>query len=381
MNPLLILTPGSYPIPSPRASSVELALFSWASLLHPTIPLTIVGKEPADEAIMNGKGVGPSFHYIRCGDKREYLMKSIEVIRREKPKIIQVENRPHFLPALKKNFPEIPLLLSLHSFTFLRSDSISPSLRSQSLKLADAILVNSHALKRLLVRQHAEIGEKIEVIPLGVDADRFHPLPENERQRRRRKFLHGSEWNRPILLYVGRLIPQKGVHLLLQAVKRLQMEKLAFLLLIAGGNKYGINRETPYVSHLKREAVSLKDSVRFLPYIPHDEIHQLYPAADLFLMPSIGFEAFGLVNLEAMSSCLPVVASRNGGIREIIRHEKEGLLVPIGEPEPIVQAVKTLLLNPPLAKEMGNRGRKRVKAHFTWHHVAHRMRRVYGRFL
>lgn len=375
---LVILTPGSYPYPSSRSSSVELALMAWTPYLQGTLTYRILGRPPGGSR-ESRRAHSSTLYPVMASPGLPYVERSIAIMEELNPSIIQVENRPVYIPLLRRAFPSKRLLLNLHSVTFLSRGAISRNRLIQAFQQADAILVNSLALKGVIRRILPGIEEKVMVVPLGVDERRFHPVTEEEKRRLKIKYLGRAD--RPVLLYVGRLIPQKGIHLLLEAAGTLHRKGYPFLLLIAGGSKYGSNRETPYVKKLKKMAESLRHSVRFLPYIDHEKIHPLYAAADLFLAPSIGFEAFGLVLLEAMASGIPVIASANGGMKEILRHGENGLLFPTGDAGELGKGVERLLLKSDERKRMGEMGRREVEARFTWREVAGRMEEVYQRFL
>ena len=97
------------------------------------------------------------------------------------------------------------------------------------------------------------------------------------------------------------------------------------LLIIAGSAFYGSERRTSYVDKLYTLAKDFPEHVRFMSFIPHEEIHIWFKAAEIVLVPSIGHEAFGLVNVEAMACGVPVIATNIGGMPEVIEHGKNGV--------------------------------------------------------
>lgn len=153
------------------------------------------------------------------------------------------------------------------------------------------------------------------------------------------------------ILYVGRLVPEKGVQFLLKAVKLLSAE-LPCMLWIAG--------EGPYAGELRRLCVSLglEDSVSWLGWLPWGEkVFARMREADVFVLPSQpGIEGLPLVLAEAMSQSLPVVASATGGILELVKHEETGLLFPPGDHVALAHCLKRIALDTDLRLRLVEQG-------------------------
>jgi spore coat protein SA len=129
---------------------------------------------------------------------------------------------------------------------------------------------------------------------------------------------------------------------------------------------------------LYRLAKDFPNHVRFLSFIPHAEIHAWFEAADIVLVPSIGNEAFGLVNVEAMACGVPVIATNIGGMPEVIEHEKTGYLINTQNIEAeLSHYVIDLLNNPERIKKFGLNCLDRVNENFTWEKSASRLLRLY----
>jgi len=111
--------------------------------------------------------------------------------------------------------------------------------------------------------------------------------------------------------------------------------------------------------------------------VKHEVVTQLYSHAAVFCCPSV-YEPFGIINLEAMACETPVVASAVGGILEVVVDGETGILVPPANPDALAAALRRVLEDPALARRMGQAGRQRVEAQFSWASVAERTERVYG---
>jgi spore coat protein SA len=317
--------------------------------------------------------------YVRC-PRQAYIRQIYARMKRLKPALIQVENRPRYAHYLKRRLGrQYPVILSLHSLTFLTRPHISSRRLLQCLRSVDIILVNSRYLKEEIIKLDSGLRDKIAVNHLGVDPELFPSRWSEEHQLTREEQLKALGWSgSKVILFVGRLIPIKGVHHLLKAMPRVLEQEPDAKLLIVGGAFYGSNRITPYVAQLQRLARPLGDAVRFIPYVPHERVAEWFRLADTVVVPSSEREAFGLVNVEAMASGVPVVASQAGGMSEVIEHNQTGLLVPLTAIEQeLPNSILTLLQNKEYAQLLGEQGRQRVLERFTWHHTAERLAELY----
>ena len=135
--------------------------------------------------------------------------------------------------------------------------------------------------------------------------------------------------------------------------------------------------DTPEIEERLKRALPTHPNVVWIgEMIPTKEVVQLYSHAAVFVCPSV-YEPFGLINLEAMACETAVVASAVGGILEVVEDGTTGLLVEPGHPEALAAAIRGLLDDPGRRRAMGQAGRRRVEAHFSWASVAARTREVY----
>jgi starch synthase len=179
------------------------------------------------------------------------------------------------------------------------------------------------------------------------------------------------------VLFVGRITRQKGIVHLVAAAH--DFDPKAQLVLAAGApDEPEIEREvTEGVERLSAE----RDGVIWIQkMLTKPEVIQLMTHADVFVVPSV-YEPMGIVNLEAMACETAVVASRVGGIPEVVAEGETGLLVPPADPPALAAAVNELLADPERARRMGLAGRERVLKHFTWRAVAERTLALYERLV
>ncbi len=369
------ITPGAFPIPSSMGGSVERVVEKVVPRLLPYADATIYGRAGKKLSVSGNLNGVPVVRFPGA-DKSRYFRQVCARLKKSRPDIIQVENRPLWIPRLKRAFPHSRIWINLHSTTFISSRYMNKLQRQRCLQAADYIQVNSEFLHSYITEHVPQVAGKIRVNHLGVDAQRFpgRYSPEGRSMREGGRALRG--WgDRPIVLYVGRLIPQKGVHHFLATLPELVSRVPDVLVVIVGSALYGSHRQTGYVKRLYKQAHRWKKHVHFEPYVPHNEIPKWFAMADIAVVPSIGREAFGLVNLEAMAAELPVIATRAGGIKEVVVDGLTGYLVSTAYPAivpELASQINYLLGNEAVRKEMGSRGRERVLNHFLWQHTADR---------
>lgn len=372
-----IVTPGSLPLVSYRSGSVETTATRLANALAPKTGVRVVGVAPLKE----GKKTDPVFIPVNESDRASYLRQTAAQMRRFPSDVIQIENRPTFVPVVRKAHPEGRIVLSLHSVTYISPEILPRHALEQIVAACDAVVTNSDFLKGEVQQRVPRHAHKIHRIHLGVDVETFRPVDKNGATRKRLREQWGLS-DQPTVLFVGRLIPQKGVHILLAALEHVRKEVPDVALVVVGSPYYGRNVDTAYVRQIKRHASQLGGAVRFVPFVSPQSVQDCYSVGDVFVTPSVGKEAFGLVNVEAMASSLPVVAHDVGGIKEIVEHGKTGYLVPPNSSvQSLAEKIIELLTDAEKRRSFGKAGRRRVEAHFTWERTAESYATLYNRLL
>ncbi|MEH7082979.1 glycosyltransferase family 4 protein [Neobacillus drentensis] len=374
-----IITPGTFPIPSPRSSSVETVVDMLTKALQTDVEFTIFGKKTRELPSSEKRG-NITYHRYVYREWTRYLTKISSALSKLKPDIIQIENRPNFIPLIRKIFPRTQILLSLHSTKFISTSHIAKEELISCLQQVDKIIVNSHFLKNHLIHQTGCESAKIFINHLGVDTNQFQSKWSTNQMSESKKVAQQLNLEgRKILLFVGRLRKIKGVEKILRAMPAIIQAVPDTLLVIAGSAFYGSDRKTNYVERMYRLAKEFPNHVRFLSYIPHDEIHVWFKAADIVLVPSIGHEAFGLVNVEAMACGVPVIATNIGGMPEVIDHGNTGYLINTENLEAeLAKYVIHLLNNPNILKQLGINSVNRVYENFTWEKSTSRLYQLYN---
>ncbi|HEX2902588.1 MAG TPA: glycosyltransferase [Jatrophihabitans sp.] len=226
-------------------------------------------------------------------------------------------------------------------------------------RTADRIIATCADEVRELRLMGADPGQ-VDVIPCGVDAERFRPEPGSEIGQR--------------LLSIGRLVPRKGVADTIQALAWLPTAQLV----IAGGPvRTGLAGDPEYRRlQALADELGVADRVEFVGQVPHEQLPALIRSAAVVVCAP-WYEPFGIVPVEAMACGVPVVASAVGGMLDTVVDGRTGLLVPPQQPQRLAAALGELLADRELRRRYGRAARRRALHNYTWPAVAEATERSY----
>jgi glycogen synthase len=247
---------------------------------------------------------------------------------------------------------------------------LSTWLERTGLRDCDHVIAVSEAIKKDLINIYGINDSRIAVIPNGIDVEKYTPTHKPA-------VIEKYGIKRPYVLFVGRLSRQKGIFDLLRAARYLRKDAQIVLLTGKADTSELVNELNNAIKSLRHAG---KNILWVNRVVPEDELISLYSYARVFVCPSV-YEPFGIINLEAMACGVPVVASRVGGIPEVVMDEVTGTLVPPGEPKQLADAVNVLLDDEELARAMGKAGRERVERAFSWEAIAEKTLEVYESIL
>jgi glycosyltransferase involved in cell wall biosynthesis len=301
---------------------------------------------------------------------------------------------PHATSALFLNVTHrcLPTPLVCHSHGTSKSHDVPISLGNGQLKVngsgrgmafhilrermlwtsADRLLVVSKAVMQDVTQFYGVNQQRVRVVYNGVDANLFSPgeggpLPPQM----------ATVEGKRIILFVGHFGLRKGIFFVIRAMKRLRAEFPDAHLLCVGGTPAWLGQNEyrrVLIDEIERNGVD--DCVTLLDAVKNNELVEFYRHSDVFVLPTY-YEAFPKVVVEAMACGKPVVATRTGGIPELVKEGETGYLVPFGSPEAISERLLLLLGDRDMRASMGRRGRESVEKHFTWHAVAERTKSAY----
>ncbi|MGX1365797.1 starch synthase [Streptomyces canus] len=274
----------------------------------------------------------------------------------------------------------IPHVMTAHSLEPLRpwkaeqlggGYALSSWAERTAIESADAVIAVSGAMREDILGCYPALDPaKVHIVHNGIDTALYRPDHGTEVLDR-----IGLDRDRPFVLFVGRITRQKGVPHLLRAVR--DIDPAAQVVLCAGApDTPEIDRE---FRELFEELSRIREGVHWIPQmLPRPEVIQLLTHAAVFVCPSV-YEPLGIVNLEAMACGTPVVASRVGGIPEVVDDGRTGLLVTVddGFETALAGALDSVIGDPATARRMGEAGRRRAVEEFGWDAVARRTVRLY----
>ena len=262
-----------------------------------------------------------------------------------------------------KNAYDIPIVATIHATEAGRNSGIHDETQryindTEWLLTYEAteVIVNSNYMKNEIQRLFGLPFDKINVIPNGINLSNFTGI---ERDFRRQYAMD----NEKIILYVGRLVYEKGVQHLIAAMPKILSNYHDAKLIIAG--RGGMMDE------LRAEAsnLGLNDKIYFTGYLNSKQVQKMYKCADVAVFPST-YEPFGIVALEAMLAGVPTVVSDVGGLDEIVTHGVDGMKSYAGNANSIADSVTALLYDHQLATNVSKKAKQKVKDQFNWEKIA-----------
>ena len=264
-----------------------------------------------------------------------------------------------------KNAYDIPIVATIHATEAGRNSGIHDETQryindTEWLLTYEAteVIVNSNYMKNEIQRLFGLPFDKINVIPNGINLSNFTGI-ERDYDFRRQYAMD----NEKIILYVGRLVYEKGVQHLIAAMPQILSNYNDAKLIIAG--RGGMMDE------LRAEAsnLGLNDKIYFTGYLNSKQVQKMYKCADVAVFPST-YEPFGIVALEAMLAGVPTVVSDVGGLDEIVTHGVDGMKSYAGNANSIADSVTALLYDHQLATNVSKKAKQKVKDQFNWEKIA-----------
>ena len=382
MPTVALIGPELYPIPPIRGGGAELFIDQVAARLT-RWRAVVIGVSDPDLPRRETRG-GVDYYRIPLEGWRKrlycryrqvfplYDRAVARIIHQVQPDLIHVHNRPLLALSLQRRLtPCIPVILHMHN--------LYESLGKRERPRPDALIpVAGFAAcsQFVLAREEERLGRDAglhEVIYNGVDTGAFSAIWDQGPQRRqvREEYGLGDE---PTVLFAGKLRESKGVHILLRAMTRVWEAVPRAALVLVGGAEFGRGRtmrETPFLGQLRRDLARASGRVVLTGFIPPSAMPRAYLLGDVFVGPSQIEEGLGLVFLEAAAAGLPIIATRQGGIPEVVRNGFNGLLLrrkdDSGE---LAEKITRLLNDAPLRQRLGQQGREWVSANFSWEKTA-----------
>jgi glycosyltransferase involved in cell wall biosynthesis len=316
-----------------------------------------------------------------------YLLYAIRIARamsQYRCDVIHIHNFSQFIPIARAFNPNAKIVLHMSATWLAEFDR---GLIDSRLKKVDAIVGCSEYISQGIRRRFPHHAQQCVTVFNGVDTDSFMPFDS-----------HDGEFVPGRIIFIGRISPEKGLHVLLDAFKLVAARRPQASLQIVGAPHVapsdfvgGVGGDPAvknlarfyvgpgYIEQLRKQISGpLEDRVVFSSEVPHDRVKSVLHSAAMLVQPSL-VETFGMPVAEAMACGLPVVASRIGGLPEIVVNGQTGLLVQPDNTLQLAEAILQLIEDSELSRTMGKAGRIRAEQLFSWSRVAASFDSLYSR--
>jgi len=393
MRTVALVGPELYPVPPIRGGAAELFIDQVARRLTDWRPVVI---SPGDPQLPRREVRGPVQYWrIPLAGWRGWLYRRYRqhfplydrqvaaIIQQTQASLVHVHNRPLLALYLKRHLPpEFPIILHMHNLY----NSLGKRERPRPgtlIPVAGFVACSRFVLDR--EKDRLGLGAALHrVVYNGVDSQAFLSLWEHGDERRsvREQYRITDE---PVVLFAGKLRESKGVHILVAAMERVWQEAPRAVLALVGGTEYGrgrTGRRTPFFQQLRWQLDKAGGRVVLTGFVEPERMPLTYLLGDIFVGPSQIEEGLGLVFLEAAAAGLPVIATRQGGIPEVVREGGNGLLLQKkDDAQELAGKIVFLLNNEDQRKKLGQQGRQEALTNFSWEKIAQTLGTVYDEIL
>ncbi|MCZ6675082.1 MAG: glycosyltransferase family 4 protein [Verrucomicrobia bacterium] len=329
----------------------------------------------------------------------EYGIKVARDIRKEECDVVHIHNFTQYIPVIRAFNPKCRFVIHMHCEWLSQLDR---AMMWRRVKKVDLILSCSEHVTDRIRQRFPVLADKCHTLFNGVDLEQFNSTSRLERE---------THPTKKSLLFVGRISPEKGLHVLIKAfeevVKRFPDAHLNligpkvnapfdFIVPISDDKitsdlaKYYTKKaavevvrfEDEYYQILQRVIPdSLTGKIIFHGSISHDELLPYYRTADIFILPSVWEEPYGIPVVEAMMARVPIVSTKSGGIKEVVQDGKTGFLVERDDSEEMGKAIISLLENNELSQSLVEAAHERAITKFSSEPVVQELIRYYNQYL
>lgn len=269
--------------------------------------------------------------------------------------------------TLKHAF-RLPLVATIHATEYGRNGGLHNDLQRYIHGAewmlgyeAGQVVVCSEFMRQEVGRVLTLPGDKVRVVPNGVDPGRLALSPA-QRRRLAQFRANLAPAGAQVVLFVGRMVREKGIDVLVEAAPRVLARHPQARFVLVGGPEAGWLAQ-------RAAALGVGDQVRLMGFVPEEDLALYYACAQVAVFPSL-YEPFGIVALEAMAAGVPVVVSDAGGLPTVVEHEVTGLTTYAGNAESLAWGICRVLDDPEQARARAAAARRRVRERFTWEQIA-----------
>jgi spore coat protein SA len=387
-----LIGPELFPIPPIRGGATELFIDRLAAHLSRYEPVVI---GPADPELAAGERRGRvEYRRVSLSPWQRWLYRRYRhllplydrrvagIVRQMAPDLLHVHNRPLLALNLKNWFPGIPVILHMHNIYAILGKRERPA-PFTPIPVEAFVACSTYVLEQEWERLGTGAGAHL-VIYNGVDVEAFRPKWERPDEAKAIRERYGLT-DEPVVLYAGKIRESKGVGVLVRAMHRVWEKLPRAALVLVGGTEFGrgrTTRETPFFKQLKEQMAAAPGRVILTGFVRHEDMAETYLLGDVLAAPSQKPEGMPMVLLEASACGLPLVATRVGGIPEVVQDGINGILLDKhDDTEELAGKITGLLQDEALSQRLGQKARERALERFSWQRIAREQEAVYDGML
>ena len=384
MKKVVMVAAPVHPIPPRHGAAVEWWIYQVSRRL--TNFESHVLCVAADDHVTEEHRDGIRFHRIEVGrlykrlfqkitrlDPWSYARRVARRIDKIRPDIVHVHNAPDLFTEIRR----LSAWKSARYILHMQNEMRVHELRADELLIADSEYLKSWYASRLP-------GAAVRVVTNGVDLSLYEPVWTMGPDARHLRATYHLPPDKKVILYVGRISPEKGPLDLILAFRELLKRRQDIFLLLVGEVRTGAasDRRVEYGRKIQQACAEPSSGCRHIGVINPADMHKIYPVSDLVVVPSRFEEPFGMVAIEAMAAGVPVLAASKGGLREFVIPDQTGFLIENTENHDLFAHQMDKLLNQPEALDKIRRqARRYVEQHHGWDTVARQTEEQYHRLL
>jgi len=319
---------------------------------------------------------GVKFIRLPASTKEEYV-RGVKNFLSNAFDLVHVFNRPRWIPFLSKDLT-CAFSLSLHNEMFPLK-KINSDLANSCINRVSFITTVSQFIANGVKELYPSAASKLHPVYSAVDCNIYKPIWDDDKNSYRSilREKYGLQ-NYKTILYVGRLTPKKGTHIVLNAMNSVMESHPNTALMIIGSKWYGGDEPTDYINLLKRASKELKGPVIFTGFLNPNEIPKYYSIGDIFVNLSQWREPLARVHYEAMAAGLPIITTNRGGNAEVMEEGVNGFVINDYEnPRVLEKNIIRLLDDKELSLKIGINGRKLAEEKYSFNRLANDLLKLF----
>lgn len=389
-----VIAPGSLPIPPVLGGAIQTVAYENVLTNNKHNVVIISRLEPGLAKFELGQdGIGHirirnnSYDKIELLWQKEfifrysrYIHKTCKILKEIKPDLVHVYSRPLYVPLLRKALgPKVKIILTNQNLRISEDKYVLKRVEKIIADLDEAVYPSWNIAKLDLLNAFPQYKAKVSVIYNGVDAKLFKRSAAADIEAAKKRY---ALTDKRVLLYAGRLVREKGIDKILEAMPEVLKEIPEARLVIVGSSFFGKGKNTPYIKKLKQLAEPIKDKVIFTGFIHGSKLPIYFSMSDIFVSPVVWDDPSPVTMYESSACEVPIIATKRGGIPEIVEDGKSAILLATPyEISTLAQAIVKLLKDKELAGKIAATAKKRVLERFSRAKLADQWTALYQKWI